>query len=197
MGARGCALAMAAVAAVLPTEVKAQDDPYCVALWVTRNAIMDRVGHCFATPLGAALFDNSDCTVMQGRVSPADAADLFDIQAMEDSAGCRVDSGAAPDAFAEALAARFRELSTIPVPNPHESACIGYTGPPLRLYRGPGAEGDVLFTLVAGQSVHYSHMPVDGWEYVTIHAEPGQALVGHGWQSPDDAVFPNCTMAAG
>jgi hypothetical protein len=40
-------------------------------------------------------------------------------------------------------------------------------------------------------------MPVDGWEYVTIHAEPGQALVGHGWQSPEDAVFPNCTLAAG
>jgi len=34
----------------------------CDELWFTRNLIYDRAGYCFSSPLGRAVFDNSDCT---------------------------------------------------------------------------------------------------------------------------------------
>ena len=34
---------------------------HCEEWWFTRNLVFDRAGYCFSSPLGQAVFDNSDC----------------------------------------------------------------------------------------------------------------------------------------
>lgn len=45
----------------------------CHDLWFTRNAIIDRAGYCFGSPLGQAIFDNTGCIGKSVNLPPQDA----------------------------------------------------------------------------------------------------------------------------
>ncbi|MBY4893745.1 YARHG domain-containing protein [Rhodobacteraceae bacterium N5(2021)] len=80
--------------AVVASPVSAQNSAFCQELWLSRNTIMDRAGQCFGTPLGQAVFDNSDCMEGDIRLTPLDAEIVRMAREAEARARCRVDIGA-------------------------------------------------------------------------------------------------------
>lgn len=178
----------------------AQDDPFCQELWLSRNTIMDRAGQCFTTPLGEAVFDNSDCVEGETRLNPLDAELVRMAQAIEQWAVCDVDTGTERlDVAVLPFRARLMELFTVPVLSDGEFGCTGYLGEPVPLYAGISINMTVIGMLEPGQTVTMSHNPLrGGWQYLEVSAPNGGATVAHGWAQgwpgdPDEI----CTFSAG
>lgn len=193
-------LIVASLIALTPPPVSAQQDtPFCQEIWLSRNTIMDRAGQCFASPLGRAVFDNSDCVESDIRLNPLDAEIVRVAQEIEAWAGCAVDTDATR-LMVEVLPfrARLMELFTVPVRIDSEHGCTGYHGPPITLHTGISTNMTVLGTVGPGQGFSLAHMQVrGGWEYLEVYDADG-ALLTHGWTQDMPYDFGNyCTFSAG
>lgn len=146
-------------------------DIFCEYPWFVRNLIFDRAGYCFSSPLGQALFGNSDCTDTEVTLSPRDAAAVAHIQDLEGWELCEIDTSAQrlehQDAFQH-----LRQMTVLPIPVEHESGCIGYQGPDLPLLPAPGPlSSPVLGMLTQNADLHFGHLPEGGWEFVGVYPE--------------------------
>jgi hypothetical protein len=153
--------------------------------------MFDAAGHCFASPLGQAVFDNADCRPGAVTLGPFAAARVARLQAEEAALGCTVatGAGAALDLPAEVLA---RPLIDHPVLSEFESACVGWTGTPLTLSAAIGADAPVIGTIRPGDTILYRHMSEPDWEFV--ETSPGGAF---GWIAAERIPSELCEMVAG
>ncbi|ABD56799.1 DUF4453 domain-containing protein [Jannaschia sp. CCS1] len=177
----------------------AQNSSFCQELWLSRNTVMDRAGQCFGTPLGQAVFDNSDCVEGGLRLTPMDAEIVRLAQQTEDWANCQVDTQAGQlSGDVEPFRTRLRELVTIPVRGDSEHGCRGYGGPPVALHAGTSPSTTVIGTLVAAQGFSVSHITMrSGWEYLEVY-DPDGPVVAHGWTRNDlETMVASCTFFAG
>jgi hypothetical protein len=152
----------------------------CEDVWFTRNLIMDRAGFCFASPLGQALFDNSDCTGQQVQLDPGAQALLERIRALEARHQCRVDTTRSTLPIVD-MAFR-RALRDLPVAADGEWACIGWTGPVTQLYDGHTAPLRPIGQIQPGDYVGFGfETPHADWAYVTIHTQGWSSFKSAGW----------------
>ncbi len=156
----------------------------CEDVWFTRNLIMDRAGQCFASPLGQALFDNSDCTATNVRPAFADQTVVDQILALEAQFGCRVDTSRT---WLDLPDINFRRvLTNHPVKGDGEWACQGWLGPVTPLYAGHHAPLRAIGQITPGEHVSFGHpSSAPNWSYITSHA-PGDRgdsgpLTSAGW----------------
>lgn len=199
MGALRVARFFMTILAIAASPAVAQDDAFCQQVWLSRNTVMDRAGQCFSTPLGQAVFDNSDCVDGDIRLNPLDVEIVRLAQEVEQWAGCAVDTDAAR-LMVDVLPfhARLMELFTVPVRSDGEFGCHGYTGPPVPLHTGISTNTTVLGMLEPGQTVTSAHSPLrGGWQYLEISNAAGLPVT-HGWAQglpgdPDQI----CTFSAG
>lgn len=166
---------------------------WCDDLWFTRNLVMDRAGYCFGTPLGQALFDNSDCTGRRIALDP-EASRLVDtILAAEARNECAIDTSRRTVDLDDA--AIRRRLTDLPVRDEFESACIGWLGPETPLRAGHDRTAPELDRIARGDIVRYEHVPFGDWSYVTV-ATPEFETKGGGWLDRS-AVEEDCFEIAG
>lgn len=62
----------------------------CLQLWLARNEIFNRNGHCFRTALGQEYFSNADCWTSNAQLSRLEWANVNLIKDRERRMGCRV-----------------------------------------------------------------------------------------------------------
>jgi hypothetical protein len=180
-----------------PLAAAAQVNPFCEEAWVTRNILFDRAGHCFSSTSGQQLFDNANCVAANPAMSVPDTEAVAYIRSLETETGCAIDTSRAPSANMRAIHARLAALVTVPVPDGLGSGCIGYGGGPVALYRGATTTAGPIGTVTAGQTVVFEHIPVLGWDYVTVRAVSGGAVVAHGWLAPGSFNDAFCAQFAG
>ncbi|MCU0910668.1 MAG: DUF4453 domain-containing protein [Rhodobacteraceae bacterium] len=161
--------------------------PFCDLLWVTRNAIFDRAGYCFASPLGRALFDNADCTQTRPVVPAADAPSVARMTALEARAGCRVDTRGPPTSGQRAILARLARFADLPEPEERGWACIGYLGAPFDLRAGATTASATVGRVVPGQSLVFNYRARDGWHYIIATGGPDGGTYEEGWGQADIA----------
>ncbi|WP_208351452.1 YARHG domain-containing protein [Pseudaestuariivita rosea] len=176
----------------------ANDNPQCNELWFARNAMLDQGGYCFSSPLGQAVFDNSDCITRSPVISAAARKMIELIRRDERALGCGVDtdiSNRAP--FLRYMSDRM-ELDVQPPTTEDwraEFICIDYNGPALNIYSAPETSARVLDRAEARSDISQTH-PVrlqdktfnmlDGsaagqaWHFVTVFPE-GRATGVTGW----------------
>lgn len=173
--------------ALFPTLVQA--DAYCDELWFTRNLIFDRAGYCFSSELGMATFDNSDCTTKDPQLSQKEQSQVAFLKEHETWADCQIDTLRRFHDFDGAD--WLRQLITLPIRDKGESACIGYSGPPIPLSSGAAPARGLTGGIVEGDNVNYAHLPEEDWFYVTT--SNGQA----GWTDIDVISKNLCEAYAG
>ncbi|WP_224816180.1 DUF4453 domain-containing protein [Hasllibacter sp. MH4015] len=175
-------LALLGLLWLIASPAQAQNDAWCQELWLSRNTVFDRAGQCFASNLGRAVFDNSDCTGPVEALSPLDAEIVRQVIEMEDGAGCNVDTSAHrvnPEVLE--FRARLRELWTVPVRADSEHGCGGYRGPVRELHAGISTSTGVIGYLWHGNWFSFVHQPLPpNWEYITVSDGNGER-VAHGW----------------
>lgn len=152
----------------------------CEDIWFTRNLVMDRAGYCFSTPLGRALFDNSDCIGTHVTPDPAGQALINRIRALEAQHGCRVDTSRR---WLDMKDINFRKaLTVLPIRDDFESGCLGWTGTTTPLYAGYFEPLHAIGQVTPGDYVSYAYLSdAPGWSYVTIHAPVWGAFKSAGW----------------
>jgi len=163
----------------------------CDELWFTRNLIYDRAGYCFSSPLGRAVFDNSDCT---GSALKLDAAALnmaARLQAAEQEWECAVDTSRRTLDVPH-LAARMTMID-IPEPDGYESGCMGWLGGPLTLHAARSSAAPVTGMIQPGDNVYYGFISVDDWHFIV--SSHGTADMGWLRDRPD--LWTNCRSFAG
>ncbi|MEJ6390379.1 DUF4453 domain-containing protein [Gymnodinialimonas ulvae] len=176
----------------------AQTGAWCQEIWLSRNTVMDRAGQCFTTPLGQAIFDNSDCTPGRRPLLPLDAEIVSRLQMLENDFGCAVDiSATALDPSTAPWLARLAELWTVPIRADTEHGCGGYRGPVRALHAGMSSSTSVLGQLEPGQNFGFAHVPMPaGWEYITV-SDADFNPVAHGWVQGIEMSDEICEWIAG
>ncbi|MBQ4824160.1 DUF4453 domain-containing protein [Leisingera sp. HS039] len=181
----------AAALCLLASPVLASDA--CHDLWFTRNAVIDRAGYCFGSPLGRAVFDNGDCIGKSVSLPPHAGRMVALVKEMEARFGCRVNNKQTyldlDDLFLR------HQLWDLPVRDEFESACLGWLGPVTGLRAGHRPDAPLVGQIVAGDYVSYSHIPVGSWTYVTTSGPDWQATSG-GWLDTS-LVQEQCREVAG
>jgi hypothetical protein len=137
----------------------------CDELWFTRNLVFDRAGYCFGSPLGKAIFDNSDCIINDAVADPAAQRIVDQVLAIEADEACRINTGRT------GLKVPFIEhrmrMVDIPVPDIYESMCIGWRGAPLTLHTARNDKSPVTGIINTGEDILWSFYSVDGWSFIT------------------------------
>lgn len=169
-------------------------NPACHDLWYTRNALFDRAGYCFGSVLGQSVFGNQGCIGKNVALSPQAKADVAEAKRMEAWIGCRVNTGGTfldlPDFPLR------RQMVDLPVLDEFEFGCLGWVGPPTDLRVGAGFHHPAISSVQAGNYVSFSHRPIGGWHYVTVHGPNFQDLKGAGWLPAFEPDYP-CRDFAG
>lgn len=144
----------AAFFALLAAPAVAQDVAgydVCDELWFMRNQIYANAGYCFSTPLGMAMFDNTNCTGKNVALSSFEQALVDEYRAMERSAGCAVDTSQTTPLAVYNLENRRAE--------PwfggeySYSMCIGYTGVPFPIFADPDPGATRLGDVIVGDNL--------------------------------------------
>ena len=176
----------------------AQNDAWCQNIWLSRNTVMDRAGQCFGTPLGQAVFDNSNCVPGERPLNPLDAAIVAQLAALEADFNCAVDTSATqlhPDT--QRWRTRLAQLWTVPIRADTEHGCGGYLGPALELHAGISSSTSVIGQLEPGQNFSFAHVPMPpNWEYITVSDEDFN-FVAHGWVQGIEISDDVCEWSAG
>jgi hypothetical protein len=84
-------LALAIVLALTAIPVTQAQATSCYDLWHKRNAIFDAHGYCFRSDLAGRIFDNSDCSTKNPRLSRAERKQVRKIKRQERRRKCKVD----------------------------------------------------------------------------------------------------------
>ncbi|GAA6195505.1 hypothetical protein NBRC116598_09490 [Pseudophaeobacter arcticus] len=184
---------LSALGAVLLSASSATANDYCEDLWFTRNAIMDRAGYCFGSPLGQAIFDNSDCLGKSVSLSSDDQKRVTELQRLEQQEHCRVNT-AKRHLSLDDLGLR-KDLWHLPLRDLSGSACIGWLGPQVGLRIGHSQDAPIIGKISPGDTIGYNYLPEDGWDYVQVY-DSNWSLKSAGWT--DLAVSPkSCRDIAG
>lgn len=169
-----CAPGLSAPAASANESIGCQD------IWFTRNLVMDHAGYCFGSPLGQAIFDNSDCIGKQVRIAPRHAELVKRIQALEAEHGCKVDTRRTTLDLDD-IAIRKR-LDDLPLFDELPGGCLGWDAGVTPLHAGRSRTSRVIGRIEPGDFVSLTHVGVDGWVYVTVHEPPDWGpLKSGGW----------------
>jgi hypothetical protein len=166
----------------------------CDDLWFTRNALIDRAGYCFGSPLGQSLFDNAGCLGKSVTLAPDAKEKVARIQAREALIGCSVNTSAETldldDLFVR------RQLVDLPVADEFESGCLGWVGPQTLLRAGTDPQSPVVGQILPGDYLSFGHDQEDGWVYVTVHQPNYAGLTSAGWLPDMGGGYP-CAAFAG
>ncbi|WP_299847984.1 DUF4453 domain-containing protein [uncultured Roseovarius sp.] len=178
---------------LLATSAAAQDA--CEDAWFTRNLLMDRAGYCFGSPLGKALFDNSDCTGSDITLSPDVKFQVEAIKRFEASNGCTIDTSRTTLEIDD-ISIR-RQLRDLPMRGPFESACLGWLGEGAALRVGHDDAAHAIGQVEMGDFIMFSYLTVGDWSYVTTHDHDFTGLKAGGWVP--NTIFPEeaCAEWAG
>ncbi|NNE79216.1 MAG: DUF4453 domain-containing protein [Silicimonas sp.] len=149
----------------------------CHDLWFTRNLIFDRVGFCFASPLGQAVFDNGDCSTRTPVLSAEQTATITRIKEREAWFECAVDT-ADTELLLDMPALRM-SLQTLPVLDTYESACIGWRGPVLPLFSGVAEGARQIAEVRPGDMLLFEYEYRDPFSFVSVLRD--NQVVGIGW----------------
>lgn len=184
--------------AVIP--VPALADAWCEDIWIARNAIFDRAGHCFGSRLGTDLFDNTGCSGSTPPLAPDDAEAVAHLRRLEQDMGCAVPTDRPPSARMREQAARVARLRDVPVPDEYGWACHGYRGPGMVLRSGASDAapeiGRAIGQAEGGPVIGSDHQWRGDWLFVTVRPEPGGPILAYGWTR--DRVGPgDCAQEAG
>ncbi len=151
----------------------------CDDLWFTRNLLFDRVGYCFGSALGQAVFDNRDCLGTSVTLTPPAQRLATEIRRLEGVYGCRVDTGRR--ALSEGDWALRKNLAELPIRDEFESACLGFVGAPRALHAASTPGSAIVGRIEPGDYVSFAHYGLDGGTYVTTYAGPGGPPRSGGW----------------
>jgi len=167
----------------------------CADLWFTRNQVFDRAGYCFGSPLGQAVFDNSDCISRDVTPDAAGMALVAATRAREADLGCAIDTSQTRldiDNLAQRLALEEPVLL-----DEFASGCLGWTGAPIPLLAGPHKGATQLSSVQRGDDIvweYYTLTDHPGWQFISVYRASRQ--IGLGWMSGElDQSF--CTNLAG
>lgn len=163
MSFRSVLFAVAALPLV-PTEGAA--DEVCNELWFTRNALINQAGYCFGSPLGQALFDNSDCIGKSVQLSPKSEAAVIQIKALERKYSCKVNTAQRTLSLQDMV--QRQQLWHFPIWDELESACIGWLSQVAPLRAGHSPEAPVIGQIEVGDTVRYGHLPQGDWSYAMV-----------------------------
>lgn len=167
----------------------------CEDLWFSRNQLYDRAGYCFSTPLGQAIFDNSDCTGKDVSLEPGGGEIVAFVRDMEERLDCKVDTSATSIDIPH-IDLRFR-LETVVALSEIASGCLGWTGDPIPLRAGPRDGAEVLSVAMPGDDIVWEYEPIgwpEGWSFVTAYRDGEQTALGF---TRDDMDYDLCTGLAG
>ena len=162
------------------------EDP-CSDLWFSRNAMLDNAGYCFATPLGKAIFDNSDCTTKEPVLSRAIKTQIAGIIKLEQG-----DAGGFYDACNIDTSKRKLDLDAIPLRKQLDfqpatdggtGICFGYLGTGIPLYSAPWKGARQVGVIRAGDNMTFSHLDWKGWSFSLIGQHADWSAVG--WYRAD------------
>jgi len=158
-----CRIALSALFAAL-TMTPALSNDACNELWFTRNLIFDRAGYCFSSPLGQAIFDNSDCTTREPVLSAQNREIVAWARETEIAWECKIDTNRRSLAV---LAPTLRQqIEDIPIPIWGESGCSGWLGEAEPLFDRRSEDGLVVGFIHTGDDVYFAFENRDGWEFV-------------------------------
>lgn len=152
----------------------------CPDLWLSRNAIFNDAGYCFKSPLGKALFDNSDCSTQSPVLSRGLQAKVAQIKDYEKSFGCRVNTnrGNLP---VDKLGIRL-QLRDHPVADGYESTCIGVIlDRQVTLHVGKNAASEVVGFFQDGDTIDFSHESEAEWDFASGVSRNGERFEVLGW----------------
>ena len=134
--------------------------------------MLDKAGYCFSTPLGKALFDNSDCTTKQPKVSANVSDQIAAIRKLEQGdpdgfyEACHIDTSQR-ELDIPALELR-KQLDFQPVTDGGVSMCIGYRDRLQTLYSAPWETATKTGTIRQGDNVMMGHLDWNGWSFGTV-----------------------------
>lgn len=168
----------------------------CDDYWLARNAIFNATGVCFKSPLGQALFDNSDCTTSPRSLTSEEARAVARLRDAEK--GCAVDTNRTTLDVA-ALEQRLM-LREQPFRDDTESACLGYLGPELPIYDAPRRDAKIIGVIPVGSIIGNSHIPlfpIDRmWTFASGVYVGDEELPLTGWVA-DPSYWQRCAQVAG
>lgn len=155
----------------------------CADLWFSRNAMLDQAGYCFATPLGKATFDNSDCATKQPNLSLKVSRQIALITKLEqgDAGGfyeaCKIDT--TKRHLDLAAISQRKQLDFQPATDGSTSVCLDYLGADIPLYAAPWKTARHIGKIKAGDNVSFGHQDWNGWSFSLIGRD--QDWVTAGW----------------
>ncbi len=154
----------------------AQAQHYCHDLWFSRNAMWNDAGYCFSSPLGQAVFDNSDCTTEAPVLPELNARIAARILTVEKEFGCAVDSSAPSLEGEQVFSLEHRwAVRSQPILGRSEEtewACYGFQQPRLPVRTSPQADAEILGWLETGEAFWTNHADWNGWDFVTVEWFP-------------------------
>lgn len=156
----------------------------CDELWFQRNQIYANAGHCFASPLGKAIFDNAGCTPDDVTLSRFHQALVEAYQAEERINGCAVDTSVVRPLAVPDLEARRAEPWLGGEASP--SMCIGWQGGAFALHAEPDAGAPVVARISGGENLAIIVTTEAGgatWYY--YYVMEGSELLAEGWGAQD------------
>ena len=173
----------------------------CDSLWIERNQILNAAGYCFETPLGRAVFDNSDCTPGQPALPEAALNRIARLQAMETRRACAVSTDrqritangrygplrfGTGDIVLGAWPTALQELDVYPQPAGRLRSCTvsglrangdGF----LALRSGPDVRYPQIGALVNGERVASKSVCMGRWCFADSVESNGQTTRRNGW----------------
>ncbi|MEO0914276.1 MAG: DUF4453 domain-containing protein [Pseudomonadota bacterium] len=164
----------------------------CEDLWFSRNAAFDASGYCFRSPLGQAVFDNSDCTSSTPRVARELVNHVARIRDREAALRCSVDTNRR--SLDLPMLNQRLALGVQPVAGDAESLCIGYIGAPIPLREAPSAAARIIGNIEPGDSILETHEEKDGWRFASEVKRVGLDDTLLGWH---EAPLELCEARAG
>ena len=169
-----------ALALMLPLNSIAHAIDICPDLWLSRNAMYNEAGQCFRSPLGQALFDNSDCTQQLQEVDKDIHAKVAKIRRYERENACNVDTERAEiDVHLIALRLLLRDH---PVADGMESTCFGIRSNglvPLHIAKNEASK--ITGYIEDGDTIDFFHESEGDWEFASLVRRDGKNTRIAGW----------------
>jgi len=157
------------------------EDP-CNDLWFSRNAMLDQAGYCFSSPLGKAIFDNSDCTTKQPKLTAQVKAQIALIKKYESDdqsmyGRCDIDNQQrklyVPDVKLR------KQLEFQPATDGGIMACLGYLGRDAKVYAAPSKNARPMGKITKGDVLSLGHVDWREWTFLTVTR--GKKTTTLGW----------------
>lgn len=191
-------IAVSALVVLAASTSVAMADRVCDELWFTRNWVMHQAGYCFASPLGRAQFDNSDCSRQAIDLTPEQSAFVTEIRRREATFGCSVNTKRSTLEMPD-LELRKR-LERQPLPHEGDNmdgwGCLGYVGPEAALRAAPDATSAEVGRIASGDWVGVDgYQAVEGWLYVVAYGPSWETFRSGGWIPMGQAI--RCELEAG